>query len=292
MFTGLELMACPDLAVPAQVMQHVVQVESHGNPYAIGVVGGLLLRQPRDLDEALATVQMLDAGNHDYSLGVAQVHRANLQPYGLDSYRQAFTPCANVAAGARILAHCYARYGRDWGKAFSCYYSGNPVTGFRDGYVQKIYAAMPHGTGAISTTSAPAMRNLVPTAPTTRTRQPTPGDRAWRLAIRSAPLDQANTSDHAGAPAATASRPLEHESSPTVDPRTAANENVRAGWPIDPASPSLDQAASGVFVPQVRGPRDPAPAPAHRGSPPPVHATTGTGRSDSPTEHRDAAFVF
>src|SRR6185312_2273239 len=108
-----------------------------------------------------------------------------------DSYRQAFTPCANVAAGARILADCHARFGRDWGKAFSCYYSGNPVTGFREGYVQKIYAAMAHGTGAISSTSAPAVRNPVRAALTVHSRQPTPGDRAWRLAIRSTPLDQA-----------------------------------------------------------------------------------------------------
>ena len=64
-----------------EVMEYVVQVESHGNPYAIGVVGGRLLRQPRNLDEAMATAHMLDAGNHDYSLGLAQVHRANLRSF-------------------------------------------------------------------------------------------------------------------------------------------------------------------------------------------------------------------
>lgn len=293
MFTGLELMACPDLTVPAQVMQHVVRVESHGNPYAIGVVGARLLRQPHNLAEALATVHMLDAGGHDYSLGMAQVHRANLQPYGLGSYRQAFTPCANVAAGARILADCYARFDRDWGKAFSCYYSGDPVTGFRDGYVQKIYAAMPHGTGdAVSTASAPTMRNQAPAAPTARSRQPAPGDRAWRLAIRSAPLDQASTTNHASTPATADSGLQEPESASATTPHAGASGNVHAGWQADSTSPGVGQAATGPFVPQVRDPRDPAPVPVDRDSPPSLPATPGTGQPNSLAEHRDAAFVF
>ena len=45
-------------------------------------------------------------------------------------------------AGARILAECRGRAGNDWGKAFSCYYSGNFVTGYRQGYVQKVFASM------------------------------------------------------------------------------------------------------------------------------------------------------
>ena len=57
---GIELMTCPDLAVPREVMQHVVQVESSFNPYAIGVVGGRLARQPRNLPEAVATARMLE----------------------------------------------------------------------------------------------------------------------------------------------------------------------------------------------------------------------------------------
>ena len=40
MFPGMEAIACPNLAIPAQVMRHVVHVESGANPFAIGVVGG------------------------------------------------------------------------------------------------------------------------------------------------------------------------------------------------------------------------------------------------------------
>ena len=39
--------SCADLAVPHDIMHHVVRVESSGNPYAIGVVGGRLQRQPK-----------------------------------------------------------------------------------------------------------------------------------------------------------------------------------------------------------------------------------------------------
>jgi len=138
----MELMSCPELAVPPEVMHHVVRVESSHNPYAIGVVGGHLVRQPKNLPEALATVRMLESRGFNFSLGVAQVNRYNLGKYGLNSYEKAFEACPNLQAGARILAECYGRSGGDWGKSFSCYYSGNFVTGYRHGYVQKIYASM------------------------------------------------------------------------------------------------------------------------------------------------------
>src|SRR3954468_15413615 len=122
---GMEMMACQNLAVPAEVMQHVVNVESSRNPFAIGVVGGQLVRQPQNLGEAVATVNMLEQKRYNYSLGVAQVNRANLGKYGLNSYARAFELCPNLVAGSQILAQCYASAGGDWGKAFSCYYSGD-----------------------------------------------------------------------------------------------------------------------------------------------------------------------
>ena len=151
MLPGIELASCHDLAVPPDVMHHVVQVESSYNPYAIGVVGGRLARQPRTLAEALATARMLERGGYDFSLGLAQVNRRNLRRYGLASYTQAFEACPNVQAGARILAECHARAGGDWGKAFRCYSGGNFVTGFRPGYVHMVLASM-EGWGAAPAT--------------------------------------------------------------------------------------------------------------------------------------------
>lgn len=132
---------CPDLAVPMTIMQHVVNVESSGNPYAIGVVKGRLARQPRNLKEAVATAQMLENKGFNFSVGIAQVNRYNLKAYGLYSYEHAFQLCPNLQAGTKILKECYDR-SQHWGKAFSCYYSGNFVTGYKHGYVQKVTASM------------------------------------------------------------------------------------------------------------------------------------------------------
>ncbi|WP_184406851.1 lytic transglycosylase domain-containing protein [Xanthomonas sp. 3075] len=138
----MEMAACSGMAVPMSVMQHVVNVESSSNPYAIGVVGGRLVRQPKTMGEALATVKMLEEKGYNFSIGLAQVNRYNLTKYGLSSYEKAFHQCSNLQAGSKILAECYSRSGNDWGKSFSCYYSGNFVTGYRHGYVQKIYASI------------------------------------------------------------------------------------------------------------------------------------------------------
>lgn len=147
MLPGMELMGCTGLAVPPTVMEHVVKVESSFNPYAIGVVGGRLARQPRSLAEALSTARMLEERGYNFSLGLAQVNRYNLARQGLDSYEKAFDTCPNLRAGARILAECYGRSGGDWGKAFSCYYSGNFTTGYRHGYVQKVFASWQRKAG-------------------------------------------------------------------------------------------------------------------------------------------------
>lgn len=138
------ILTCPDLAVPMSIMQHVVNVESSGNPYAIGVVKGKLSRQPRNLSEAIAAVKMLESKGFNFSVGIAQVNRYNLKPYGLNSYEQAFQVCPNLKAGTRILKECYDR-SKHWGKAFSCYYSGNFVTGYKHGYVQKVTNSMLKG---------------------------------------------------------------------------------------------------------------------------------------------------
>jgi len=145
MLPDIGLSQCPGLAVSMNVMHHVVRVESSYNPYAIGVVGGRLVRQPKNLPEALATVRMLEGRGYNFSLGLAQVNRYNLAKYGIGSYEQAFEACPNLKAGSEILAECYRRSNSDWGKSFSCYYSGDFATGFRHGYVQKIYASIRSG---------------------------------------------------------------------------------------------------------------------------------------------------
>lgn len=161
MLPGLEAMVCPEMAVSMDVMQHVINVESSRNPYAIGVVGGALVRQPKQLDEALATVRMLEEKGYNFSVGLAQVNRYNLAKYGLDSYEKAFQQCPNLQAASRILAECYGRSGKDWGKSFSCYYSGNFTTGFRHGYVQKVFASIARQRGSMVAANGAAPIDVV-----------------------------------------------------------------------------------------------------------------------------------
>ena len=138
-----ELLGCPVAVEPAH-MQAVVATESSGNPFAIGVVGHRLSRQPRNQAEALAVVQELRNQGLNYSVGLAQVNKVNFAAYGL-SDSNLFDPCANLTAGSRILQACYAQYAA-WDRAYSCYYSGNPYTGFSHGYVSKVQAHLDKGT--------------------------------------------------------------------------------------------------------------------------------------------------
>lgn len=282
----MEMLACPNLAVSPQVMQHIVQVESSANPYAIGVVGARLQRQPRNLPEALATVKMLKTRGYDFSLGLAQVNRANLSRYGLDSYRKAFDECANLAAGAHILAGCYAAAKGDWGKAFSCYYSGNFTTGFRDGYVQKVYASINRAAGA-STPQTPSHplplrsrrsshRVALPPAPVNLAHLPavtvTASGPDYRVALRSMAIDRLATATVSGneyipsskpsklnLPSSSASLPTTGNAPstrglrPGVANTQISQNSVATGKTVTSSDPSSDA----VFIPQVRGPGDP-----------------------------------
>lgn len=132
--------------VDPHTMAAIVSVESGYNPFAIGVVGGHLLRQPRTLDEALATVEMLTLLDYNFSLGLAQINRHNLARLS-ETVTSIFEPCANLRAAASILRECFVRAGRTVDdeqlalrRAISCFYSGNFSTGFSAGYVDRVVA--------------------------------------------------------------------------------------------------------------------------------------------------------
>lgn len=152
------IIPCADLAVSPHIMQHIVRVESSGNQYAIGIVGARLQRQPRNLSEAVSTAKMLEQKGYNFSLGLTQVNRHNLRKYGLRSYEQAFQVCPNLKAGSHILRECYDR-SKDWGKSFSCYYSGNFVTGYRHGYVQKVFTSMLGGAPGLRQQNPALIKN-------------------------------------------------------------------------------------------------------------------------------------
>ena len=171
--------------VPAETLKSIASVESSFNPYAIGVVGGRLVRQPKDLSEALATAQVLEAQGYDYSLGVVQVNQKNFARYGLTA-ETAFDPCSNLRVGSLIFQDCYKRAGegeRRVGDALSCYYSGNFTTGYRLGYVAKVQAAAGTVNGA-TIQPIPVVSSRRSTKP--RALQPAPRPSTEPLFITSA----------------------------------------------------------------------------------------------------------
>ena len=139
-------MACAPL-VHTDTAQALVAVESSFNPHAIGVVGGVLERQPRNLAEALATANYLQANGWNFSVGLGQINLRNFDRLGLTA-TTAFDPCSNLRAMQTVLAECFERSSLTTSpqpalrQALSCYYSGNFVTGFRHGYVQRVARAV------------------------------------------------------------------------------------------------------------------------------------------------------
>jgi type IV secretion system protein VirB1 len=307
---------CPNLAVPAEVMQHVVNVESGYNPFAIGVVGGRLERQPQNLDEAVATVHMLETLGYNFSLGIAQVNRYNLAKYGLDTYEKAFDACPNLEAGTRILAQCYAQSGGDWGKSFSCYYSGNFTKGYDDGYVQKVYDSI---NRSVSSYALPA--HAIPLKLTQGPATKALTAEQLRVNMRSSAIDAVGTALVKGlvqsrisseaAPAApvfampspmvstamipttvppSTMAPSFTPSSPMamaqVTSPTAAEAPISAGPQTMAAAPSSND----VFTPQVRGPNDGSLQQAQTQAD--VPAQPASDQADLRLRGRDDAFVF
>lgn len=141
----------------------VVRHESAGNPYAIGVNGkAKLKRQPRNLEEAVATAKMLRSRGVDFDSGLGQVNIRNIGWLGM-SISDLFDPCLNLKASATVLSDCYARATRAnivgqpaIHAALSCYNTGSLTRGFGNGYVSKVAAkagATPAPRLAVASTS-------------------------------------------------------------------------------------------------------------------------------------------
>jgi type IV secretion system protein VirB1 len=147
MFLDFDYMAtqCAPSVAPS-TLRALATVESSLNPYAIGVVGGRLVRQPRHLPEAISTAKALQEQRVRFSAGLIQIYVGNWKAYNLD-HTTVFEPCANMRAAAGILGSCYRRAKGNNNdsqvalrNALSCYYSNNFVTGYQHGYVQKVVA--------------------------------------------------------------------------------------------------------------------------------------------------------
>lgn len=148
--------------IESEMMAKIVQVESSGNPYAIGVVGGRLQRQPADLQEAVLTAEYLEKAGYNYSIGLSQVNRVHFKRLAWHGdVKSGFDVCQNLRAGAQVYSQCKESAARSLKTsdpasvlraALSCYYSGNFVTGERMGYVDKVLMGSGSAKGGFSRT--------------------------------------------------------------------------------------------------------------------------------------------
>jgi type IV secretion system protein VirB1 len=166
--------ACaPDVA-PTTLLA-VAQVESGLDPLAIGIngpAGGA--RRARSAGEAVRTAQRLLSTGADIDLGLAQINARNLSPLGL-SLTDAFEPCANLGAAARLLSEGYRRARSTSVSAqarlrvaLSYYNTGRPERGFANGYVTRVAVA----AGVAGARAEP---------PPHRPRLPAPPAAAWMV---------------------------------------------------------------------------------------------------------------
>ncbi len=129
--------------ISADTLRALVKTESSFNPFAIAIVGGERIKQPTNLIEAIAAVNRLQKEKKNYSLGLGQINMRNFSKLELSPV-DLFDPCVNLRATQTILYSCYQRTdknktdGKRLADAFSCYYSGNEITGYKHGYVAAV----------------------------------------------------------------------------------------------------------------------------------------------------------
>jgi len=126
-------------------MSAIVQVESGGDPLAIGDNTTTQSYHPRDRATAEALARELITAGHSVDLGIAQINQANLGRLGLN-LSTVFDPCANLGAASVILAQDYAIAKRRFGPgqvalrhALGMYNAGSLDAGA--GYVRRVMIA-------------------------------------------------------------------------------------------------------------------------------------------------------
>lgn len=143
-FAALAELCAPNVA--GETIAAIVSVESAGNPFAVGVNGGKLSRQPQSKEEAIAWAEDLLAQGFSIDLGLAQINSGNLKALGL-TVAETFDPCTNLQAASYLLSDNYARAVTVKGEgdaalvaALSAYNTGDFERGVNNGYVAKVAA--------------------------------------------------------------------------------------------------------------------------------------------------------
>ncbi|AXQ50966.1 conjugal transfer protein (plasmid) [Stenotrophomonas rhizophila] len=130
--------------VSSNTMLAVIQQESQGNPWAIGVNSGQSYRKAKNYEDAVAESKRLIASGANIDMGLMQINSKTMVNLGL-TVEQVFDPCTNTYAGGVVLTRNYVRASKTHNSdqaallaALSAYNTGNFSKGFTNGYVEKV----------------------------------------------------------------------------------------------------------------------------------------------------------
>lgn len=130
-------------AVAPSTTRAIIEVESGGNPLAIGDNNLRKSFAPKTKGDAVSLAERLIDQGHSVDLGLMQINSMHLAPRSL-SLEEVFDPCRNVKIGTKILSEFYRQ--QQTGdpaytlfKALSAYNTGQAWKGA--GYVNRILAA-------------------------------------------------------------------------------------------------------------------------------------------------------
>ncbi len=134
-------------AVHPTTLLSLVSAESGFRPYAINDNSTARRSFPESAAVATALARGLVARGHSIDMGLAQINSRTAPHLGL-SIADAFDPCRNLAAAARLMSATYRHTAafsstqqQALGAMLSVYNTGNSVRGYRNGYVSRVYLA-------------------------------------------------------------------------------------------------------------------------------------------------------
>ncbi len=130
--------------VSNNTMLAIIEQESRGNPWAIGVNGKHQFRKATNYSEAVIESTRLIAKGASIDMGLMQINSKTMVNLGL-TVEQVFDPCTNVYAGGTVLTRDYVRASKTHSTdqaalqaALSAYNTGNFSNGFKNGYVNSV----------------------------------------------------------------------------------------------------------------------------------------------------------
>ncbi|WP_323011487.1 lytic transglycosylase domain-containing protein [Castellaniella sp.] len=175
-FAALAMACAPQVHI--STLHALVQAESEGNPYAIGVNS-----EPRKTlrlkshHQAVTAAKTALAQGQNIDAGWAQINSANWDWLGLTA-DTVFDPCTNLRAAQAVLTECYKRALKTHASgppalmaSLSCYNTGNFRDGLANGYVRGVYAQANAPIPAIDQSGLPP---VPPPLPGTSPQAPAP----------------------------------------------------------------------------------------------------------------------